>query len=314
MLQTLMVKQNSRRPAVYDIYTDGSCRGNRNVAAGNCKTGWGFVVLKDGAVAAELYGPVLCNAKDPLFLGAEHGSNQTAELTAVAEALLWLRDFGSPGAAIIWADSEYAAKLATGQYSAKKNVKLAHKVQDLYKQVVGKRQLEMRHVKGHSGHKWNDVADRLANQGADGRRCTEGRWNPSGTIAMFARRAPDASSAAQQTPGASVTPPRSGLAPVAQVTGSEKLTDTLICLLDTSPKPDVETPPKGSLKRHAAPIVEGGEKMMTFGKHRGRLFRDVVAEDPQYADWALRQPSPGQALSPFLAFVKAWKAGSNSKQ
>mmetsp|Transcript_117275 Transcript_117275/g.269386 ORF Transcript_117275/g.269386 Transcript_117275/m.269386 type:complete len:98 (+) Transcript_117275:567-860(+) len=58
----------------------------------------------------------------------------------------------------------------------------------------------------------------------------------------------------------------------------------------------------------------GGEKMMTFGKHRGRLFRDVIAEDPQYADWALRQPSPGQALSPFLAFVKAWKAESNSKK
>mmetsp|Transcript_117277 Transcript_117277/g.269391 ORF Transcript_117277/g.269391 Transcript_117277/m.269391 type:complete len:159 (+) Transcript_117277:513-989(+) len=151
------------------------------------------------------------------------------------------------------------------------------------------------------------------NQGADGRRCTEGRWNPSGTIAMFARKAPDVVQKVVDT----ITPPRTGSAPAGQfagTTGSEKLTDSLISLLDPSPQPAVETPPKGSLKRRAAPIVEGGEKMMTFGKHRGRLFRDVIAEDPQYADWALRQPSPGQALSPFLAFVKAWKAESNSKK
>jgi hypothetical protein len=40
----------------------------------------------------ELFGPVVTDESDPLFMGADGHSNNTGELQAVAEALLWLKD------------------------------------------------------------------------------------------------------------------------------------------------------------------------------------------------------------------------------
>jgi hypothetical protein len=39
-----------------------------------------------------LFGPVVTDESDPLFMGADGHSNNTGELQAVAEALLWLKD------------------------------------------------------------------------------------------------------------------------------------------------------------------------------------------------------------------------------
>ena len=55
---------------------------------------------------AELYGPVITDASSTLSLGATLGSNNTGELSAIGEALLWLRDEAPPGAAAIYYDSE----------------------------------------------------------------------------------------------------------------------------------------------------------------------------------------------------------------
>jgi hypothetical protein len=42
---------------------------------------------------AALFGPVVTDESDPLFMGGADGhSNNTGELQAIAEALLWLRD------------------------------------------------------------------------------------------------------------------------------------------------------------------------------------------------------------------------------
>ncbi len=49
----------------------------------------GLVRLKP---IAELFGPVVNDESDPLFLGADGHSNNTGELLAVAEARLWLKD------------------------------------------------------------------------------------------------------------------------------------------------------------------------------------------------------------------------------
>ena len=67
---------------------------------------------------AELLGPVVTDESDPLFMGADGHSNNTGELQAIAEALLWLKDterslspvlfcLDSEGGGCI--DSEYAA-------------------------------------------------------------------------------------------------------------------------------------------------------------------------------------------------------------
>ena len=59
--------------------------------------GWGFAVynaedVQDTSCLFEIYGPVVLDAEDQRFLGAQQSSNTTEELTAIAEALTWLRD------------------------------------------------------------------------------------------------------------------------------------------------------------------------------------------------------------------------------
>ena len=43
------------------------------------------------------------------------------------------------------------------------------------KRVIGER-LWMRHVKGHSGHPYNDIADKLADTGKQGVQLAEDYW------------------------------------------------------------------------------------------------------------------------------------------
>ncbi|KAL3926278.1 MAG: hypothetical protein SGPRY_003371 [Prymnesium sp.] len=99
----------------------------------------------------ELFGPVTLDTGSPYFLGAEVGSNNTAELSAICEALLWLVEQAGPSGnapAAIYYDSEYAAKQLQGLWKTNKNHALVQE---------GK-------------------ADRLANDGAAGKQCKEGRW------------------------------------------------------------------------------------------------------------------------------------------
>ena len=171
----------SRVDAAYYLYTDGGCVGNANVAAKRHQpAGWGVHVLdRGGAVAAELYGPVELAASASYFLGAETGSNNTGELSAIAEALMWLRDSAGPGTAVIRYDSEYAAKITQRIFAAHKNKALATTCQSLLDAVRRTRTVSFEHVKGHSGDPGNDRADELAGLGCRGQR--SGRLAPRQT-------------------------------------------------------------------------------------------------------------------------------------
>ena len=97
------------------IYTDGGCDDNRKSrvtrtlrstgaqAYDQKPAGWGFFVFEmapgDSLAGlgrlkpiAELFGPVVTDESDPLFMGADGHSNNTGELQAIAGALLWLKD------------------------------------------------------------------------------------------------------------------------------------------------------------------------------------------------------------------------------
>ena len=79
------------------IYVDGSCEENQNVTE-STPAGWGFCVVAGdsgigrggGDVIAERSGPVVTDPSASDFIGAEVGSNNTAELTAIAHAARWL--------------------------------------------------------------------------------------------------------------------------------------------------------------------------------------------------------------------------------
>lgn len=165
------------------IYTDGSCPGNRNVQKNKQRAGWGFVVLEETksppatSVLAELWGPVVCDASSPYFMGAAYGSNNTGELSAIGETLCWLHRHETSGRPVtIYFDSLYAANTASGKWNGPKNKALSKIVQGLYRRVCRTREVSLEHVKGHSDHPWNDRADLLANRGVHS-CCTIGRYD-----------------------------------------------------------------------------------------------------------------------------------------
>ena len=65
------------------------------------------------------------------YCGALVLSNSTAELSGVAQALLWLRAEGGKDTAHIFYDSDYAAGIARGRYRASTNRQIAKLVQRL---------------------------------------------------------------------------------------------------------------------------------------------------------------------------------------
>ena len=151
------------------LYFDGSCQENRNVTA-ETPAGWGVVIVQgdfgaskgDGEIVEELSGSVITSSEEEGFLGAEIGSNNTGELSAMAHALRWLLIEGSTDAVTIRGDSQYALKIATGEWRAKANRELAARVQALWDEVTSLRSVVAEHIRAHRGHRWNERADHLA--------------------------------------------------------------------------------------------------------------------------------------------------------
>ncbi|CAE7490716.1 rnhA [Symbiodinium microadriaticum] len=158
------------------LYLDGACPNNRNVRDVAHSAGWGVAVFEHSPAhgrreAFRLFGPVEVHRSSAFFLGAEVCSNNTAELTAFGEALLWLRD-EAPGPkerpAVLCYDSQYAKKAMTGENRAHANVDLVASVQRLWQEVSTRRRLQLSWIKGHAGDFGNELADKLANEGAEG--------------------------------------------------------------------------------------------------------------------------------------------------
>ena len=159
----------SSSEAELTIYVDGSCQDNQNVTA-ETPAGWGAVVVTGdnqrgngtGAVGTEISGLVITDPKVNGFLGAEVGSNNTAELSAIAHALRWVLVEAGESKIIIRGDSQYALQIAQNNWRAKANKQLAQRVQSRWDEVSSLRPLSGEWVRAHRGHRWNERADHLA--------------------------------------------------------------------------------------------------------------------------------------------------------
>ena len=138
----------------FEIYTDGSCRGNPGPG------GWAAVLTGGGG--------------ERVLQGAEADTtNNRMELTA---AIMALRELPAESSATIHTDSEYVMKglnewlpawKARGwKTAAKKPVKNQDLWQALDEASRGRR-LEWRWVRGHTGNPGNERVDRLANAAID---------------------------------------------------------------------------------------------------------------------------------------------------
>ena len=137
-----------------EIFTDGACRGNPGAG------GWG-VLLRYGDRERELYG------------GERHTTNNRMELRAAIEGLKALKE---PCRVELTTDSVYVRSGITEWLAnwKKKGWKTAGrkpvKNADLWRALDEQNQrheVSWHWVKGHSGHRENEIADQLANRGID---------------------------------------------------------------------------------------------------------------------------------------------------
>lgn len=155
------------------IQFDGS--GPNTDRGSDLKSGYGVVVLapQQGNLFEELdsfYG--VTNTTVNNFLLAEHHTNNTGELSGLGHALLYLVERVTPiqGKKVeIRYDSEYAAHIIQDiKQPGRVNVNLANNIKKIYAEVIklyGQENVQWKHVKAHSGEKYSDIADKLANQG-----------------------------------------------------------------------------------------------------------------------------------------------------
>ena len=135
-----------------EIFTDGACKGNPGPG------GWG-ALLRLGEHEKSLYG------------GELETTNNRMELTAAIRGLEALK---RPAKVLLTTDSEYVMKgirewmpnwkKRGWKTASRQPVKNA----DLWKmldELVNQHEVEWRWVRGHSGHRENEIADELANMG-----------------------------------------------------------------------------------------------------------------------------------------------------
>jgi len=137
-----------------EIFTDGACRGNPGPG------GWGALLRCDGK-------------EKTLYGGESETTNNRMELTAAIEALAALKQ---PCNVVLTTDSEYVRQGITSwlenwkkrgwKTASKKPVKNVDLWQRLEAEAAN-HQVVWHWVKGHSGHRENEIADQLANKGID---------------------------------------------------------------------------------------------------------------------------------------------------
>jgi len=146
-----MLNSNSPQDKII-IYTDGACSGNPGVG------GWGAILM-------------FKEHEKKISGGNKETTNNQMEIRAVIEALKTIK---KPAEIIIYTDSKYVMDGITKWiFGWKKNGwrtadRKAVKNSELWQELdceVSKHKIEWRWVKGHSGDKYNDIADELARNG-----------------------------------------------------------------------------------------------------------------------------------------------------
>ena len=112
------------------IYTDGS--GSQGRCSADTPAGWGFAVVdqQTGEHEHSANGPVETDSMSIHYIGANVGSNNTAELSAIVEALLFqLTNPITPSSVTFYYDSKWAANAVRGTHRPKRRREMVSKLE-----------------------------------------------------------------------------------------------------------------------------------------------------------------------------------------
>jgi len=146
---------NSNSSPLVDIYTDGACQGNPGPG------GYAAILSWRGE-------------EKEIVKGFQHTTNNRMELSAV---IAGLRALKYPCRVRIHTDSQYISRAINESWlnkwqknGWKTSQKTEVKNQDLWEELVQLmhvHKVEFIWVRGHSGHEYNELCDRLARQAAE---------------------------------------------------------------------------------------------------------------------------------------------------
>jgi len=120
-----------------EIYTDGACSVNPGIG------GWGAVLIYESGVEKEIYGSEI------------ETTNNRMEITAVIKSLEELADEQDIK---IYSDSTYVINTITKNWKRNAN----NDLWDTLDKLLSDKKVVWQWVKGHSGNKYNEIADKLA--------------------------------------------------------------------------------------------------------------------------------------------------------
>ena len=149
------------------IYTDGGTRDEN----GETFAGWGVNARSPHGRIDIMFGPVITTEAHPAFSGSRTHSNNTAEMSAMIEALSFLGPRGPVARddqSCIYYDSKHAAGVCLGTNQARTHVELALACQRSMQCAQHRLRLTMQHVYGHGGNLSNECADHAAALGTFG--------------------------------------------------------------------------------------------------------------------------------------------------
>ena len=125
---------------IFQIYTDGACSGNPGPA------GIGIhIIYSDGKI-------------EEVSKSIGHGTNNIAELTAIQVGLEIVKTH-QPDKVIIYTDSQYCQGVLSKNWKINSNHYIILNIKKLMSQF---KDIEIQHIRGHSGHPQNERANTLA--------------------------------------------------------------------------------------------------------------------------------------------------------
>ena len=243
------------------FYTDGS--GSKGRCTASTPAGWGWCAPQ-GADWLEAYGPVVTSSDHTAYVGATVGSNNTGEVTAMVEALLFAVEHEYTHATV-HTDSLWARNVILGKWKARTNKALVHTARRLFRRMGVTVHIEW--IKAHAGHVGNEKADKLANLGRAAATSVGGR-----NLVLPPERPPSAPPQTTPLVSAMAQASKQAFQPYERKPRKPWVTDYTLQLLEQAKKAEAAQEDDAKHKRNVA--------KRSARKDRIKWIHDQLESDP----------------------------------